>query len=236
VTTLHAVEVTCASCGGISTQTEVGSTYVAGSPDLDTRPPELQRSTMEYWVQACPHCTYVAPDIARATPDALDIVGGIVYRSQWQDGELPALARRFLCWALIQETTGDAVGAGWSSVHAAWACDDAANTAAAARCRRRALELFLSAKDRGESFVRGPYAEYALLADLWRRTGEFDRALETCEQGLAAIKRGRRRRKKTDTGEVEVIEGVLRFERVLAEKQDEAVHTVGEALGERQEP
>lgn len=54
----------CGVCGGISEQTGLQSTNAFGSPDLDLRPPEMERSTMCYWVQTCPQCGYCASDIA----------------------------------------------------------------------------------------------------------------------------------------------------------------------------
>lgn len=194
----------------------------------------MRRSTMEYWVQACPHCGYVAPDIAQATPDVLEVVRSEAYGRQRRDGEAPELAHRFLCWSFIQEATGDPIGAGWSSVHAAWACDDAGDGPAAARCRGRALGLFQIARQSGKAISEQQYAEYPLLADLWRRTGEFDRALQICEEGFAAMRESRRRRKKAARDEAELIERVLRFEHALIEQRDAGVHTVGEALGEEQ--
>ena len=50
MTTLDERTSTCAICGGRSKQTVVASTNARGSPDLDLRPPEMQRSTMPYWV------------------------------------------------------------------------------------------------------------------------------------------------------------------------------------------
>jgi hypothetical protein len=52
VTTIFEEEVTCAVCGSKQTVQEMGSTSSFGAMDLDTRPPPLQRGTMEMWVHA----------------------------------------------------------------------------------------------------------------------------------------------------------------------------------------
>ena len=43
-TTLGRIDVTCTVCSAKSEQTVIGSTNAFGAPDLDLRPPEMQRS------------------------------------------------------------------------------------------------------------------------------------------------------------------------------------------------
>ena len=45
MTTIFGEEVTCAVCGSKQTVQEIGSTNTFGAMDLDTRPPEMQRSS-----------------------------------------------------------------------------------------------------------------------------------------------------------------------------------------------
>ena len=52
MTTIFEEEVTCAVCGSEQTVQEMGSTSSFGPMDLDTRPPPMQRGTMEMWVHA----------------------------------------------------------------------------------------------------------------------------------------------------------------------------------------
>jgi hypothetical protein len=56
MTTLYREKSRCAVCGIATEYTSIGSTNAFGSPDLDTRPPEMQRSTIFAWVQRCPEC------------------------------------------------------------------------------------------------------------------------------------------------------------------------------------
>ena len=61
------IERMCAICGKMSEQMVLASTNRFGPPDLDLRPPEMERSTMEWWIQECPYCCYVAKDISDET-------------------------------------------------------------------------------------------------------------------------------------------------------------------------
>jgi len=54
MTTLFPQKETCFVCGNTSEHTVIGSTNAFGSPDLDLRPPEMQRSTITHRVQRCP--------------------------------------------------------------------------------------------------------------------------------------------------------------------------------------
>ena len=56
MTTQSAEECTCAVCGRVSMQGVIMSTNAFGSPDLDLRPPPMERFTIDHWVQECPHC------------------------------------------------------------------------------------------------------------------------------------------------------------------------------------
>ncbi len=53
MTTIIEIDVTCAVCGMKQTVQEMGSTSSFGAMDLDTRPPELRRSTMHFWRHEC---------------------------------------------------------------------------------------------------------------------------------------------------------------------------------------
>ena len=64
MTTWYHQDVKCHHCGRKSQHNVLGSTNAFGSPDLDLRPPEMQRLTMEGWLQLCPHCGYCAPDLS----------------------------------------------------------------------------------------------------------------------------------------------------------------------------
>ena len=67
MTTMYQDTVKCYVCGKESKQTVLGSTNSFGSQDLDLRPPEMMRGTMEYWAHECPYCGYIAKNIDIST-------------------------------------------------------------------------------------------------------------------------------------------------------------------------
>jgi hypothetical protein len=127
VTTIKEVEKKCALCGKESKQIVLVSTNTFGSPDLDTRPPEMERSTIGCWIHSCLWCGYCATDISEGIEKASEIVRSYAYQQQLHNPRFPDLANEFLCFSLILESVGYYADAGWPSVHAAWACDDEGN-------------------------------------------------------------------------------------------------------------
>ena len=69
--------------------------------------------------------------------------------------------------------------AGWTALHAAWACDDAGDDASAQRARLLAVDYWQHGKRHGQPFGELP-EEFALATDVLRRAGKFEEALVTC--------------------------------------------------------
>ena len=69
MTTMHEEKVQCCVCGKKNNHEVVGSSYSHGSSDLDTRPPEMTRSTIYYSIQRCPSCGYSASDLSECSGD-----------------------------------------------------------------------------------------------------------------------------------------------------------------------
>ncbi len=217
---IMAIETECSLCGQASLQKAITSPDRTGLPDLDTRPPESLRSSLPYWVQRCPNCGYCAPDIDREYPLAIIVVHQPMYQALLRKRSLPRLARSFLAWAMIQRANDEDLSAGWSALHAAWACDDAGKPAAAVQCRQQALESFEHARHKGKNLpgFEDPGAEEILLADLYRRTGQFERAVTVSRQGLG---------KQPSI----VIARTLEHEIILATGKDDARHSLSEVTG-----
>lgn len=225
----------CAVCGEVSTHPVVRSAVRHGSPDLDTRPPALERFAIDTWVQRCPSCGYCANDISEASPGAGEAVRSEAYQGQLRSGDFPKLANSFLCWSLVRERAGDFAGAGWACVHAAWVCDDAAEfnmlygnvsgqqvgtrdeVTAARSCRRKAALLLARAREKGQRFGAQVGAEEALMADLLRRTGRFESAIRMADCGLAEKPK-------------EMLVYILDFQKKLAGDSDAGCHTIAEAV------
>ena len=85
---------------------------------------------------------------------------------------------------MVLEASGDLAGAGWRSIHAAWACDDEGEEEAAELCRTDAIRRRKSARTTGVAFAAQTGGEEAILVDLLRRTGRFAEAETLCREGL----------------------------------------------------
>ena len=198
---------TCAVCGKKSKHLVLTSSNQFGSPDLDLRPPEMMRSTMNYWIQECPHCGYVAGSVD--DPTSVDEMwlksenyistNGITFESN--------LARQFYKHYLIKSFENDVSSAFNAALHAAWACDDGDETENAVRCRLAALEQLekLIAEDDENETI------FVLRMDLLRRTKQFSRVIDEYSD------------KKFSQ---ELLNKIRDFEIRLSEKQDAACYTV----------
>jgi hypothetical protein len=214
VTTMFPIEVRCACCGHQSQHLVMGSTNQMGSPDLDLRPPEMERSTMDCWLQECEACHYTAPDLKDAPPaQAKDIVASAVYGAVLNDAQYPGLARRFLAYALLMDHSADHA-AGLARLHAAWVCDDADLAQLAVRCRSDAAQTLLRTKpfeDSGDAVTRG-----TVVVDVLRRARLFDQAEKERVDLLALA---------SASG---IVRDVLEFEGELIRQQDDVRYTVAD--------
>jgi hypothetical protein len=125
MTTFAPQSVACGNCRHVFTHHTVASSYTFGSPDLDTRPPEMQRSTMHAWIQRCPSCGYCSHDASEFDARFREVVESAEYRSQLADTCCPEVASTFICARMLAEAAGRGADAGWAYLHAAWALDDA---------------------------------------------------------------------------------------------------------------
>lgn len=207
----------CLVCGKSSDYPVIASTNLFGSRDLDTRPPQMMRSTIFAWIHRCPSCGYCAPNVSEGHAIAAQVVHSEAYLAQRSDKSYPVLANSFLCWALVQEAAGDYAEAIWAAIHAAWVCDDASAIVAADQCRQRAIDLIRRAQAQGISFAEGAGVEQGILADLLRRSGQFDQVEAVCEEGLAK-------------NPEEIVRQVLVFQQALALREDRECHTVAEVV------
>lgn len=224
MTMLYRKKKQCSLCKATSEFTGISSTNTfGGSADLDTRPPEMMRSTMHTWVRRCPHCGYCASDISISVPEAESIVKSKEYTDQLNDLEYPELANAFLCKAMICAATGDYKTASRALIHAAWACDDADRSAQAQLCRHKAADMLMLAEKYGQQLVEQDGGCSTILIDLLRRSGQ----LEQARQIIAA-----RRGNITD----EMILQVIDFQARLLDRNDVSGHTLEDAIGSKSVP
>jgi hypothetical protein len=187
-------------------------------PDFDTRPGEPARSTIPEWLSQCPQCGYAADDTSRADPRAPEIVASDDYKTVLSDARFPAEARPFLAYALLLEKLHQFADAGWSTLHAAWICDDLQAGDSASLCREQAIDRWRRGKQVGQLFADDMATEFALVTDLYRRMGEFEHATVSCSEGL-------------DLDDVPpAVEAMLRRQLVLIQSRDTACHSMKELL------
>ena len=153
--------------------------------DLDTRPPELARSTLAYAIQQCSSCTYCSHDLGELLPNAVEIVASDDYRLFISDTEVPPLARSFLARGYIYDRADSFADAGWDALHAAWVCDDEGMADLAAKSRVAAATFFQTALELDQEFAPDALSQRCLIVDVLRRAGSFPEAERVC---LEAIK------------------------------------------------
>lgn len=180
-------EVICFFCGNKSEQNILWSTNSCGSPDLDTRPPEMERSTMHAWLQYCPYCQYVAEDIASATDLPKDFLSSKQYLDFGIHKPNSDLLKEYLLKARISQRLGDHQSAFWDYIHAAWVADDPAayENEEDEICYIEEGDVFWSINARKlaiEAFDNLPADTVTetwkvIKADLLRKSGQFDRLI-----------------------------------------------------------
>jgi hypothetical protein len=222
MTTLEQIPAECGLCGTPSQQQALASTSRFGSPDLDLRPPELERSTLVWWSARCPGCGFVSgTDLALPDGAAEDAVRAAVESDAYRvatDSDLPQAARDAVCRAVIADAIGDRPAAARYVMWAAWACDDRDASAAAVRLRLEAVERIRRLHADGQRLFEedSDAADRILICDLLRRAGRHREALDEASGafGLEAP---------------DDLVRILHFQAELAWRGDEAAHSLAEA-------
>jgi hypothetical protein len=212
MTMLDRENVRCGNCGASSDHSVLMSTNAFGSPDLDLRPPEMHRSTMNTWLQLCPSCGYCAPDLTQ-TPSDKAVLQSEAYHAALRAEGFPKLARRFLAFAVATGQSDPATTAR-GYLQAAWVCDDYGRHEQADECRRQAAAWLSRCKPfPGDETGSGMMA---VLVDVLRRSGQFAEASAECRAGLAS------------PATTSAIREVLEYQQQLIECQDTKAHMLPE--------
>ncbi len=91
-----------------------------------------------------------------------------------------------------------------------------------ARLPAPAIAYWKLGKKSGQPFSENPWGEFAIITDVYRRTGQFEDARTACEEGLS------------EADLPEPVEAMLRRQMVLIQQGDAARHSMKE-LPERPE-
>jgi hypothetical protein len=173
MTTMYQETVKCYVCGKESKQTVLGSTNSFGSQDLDLRPPEMMRGTMEYWAHECPYCGYIAKNIDLGTVVTEAWLAGVEFINANNIEFESELAKRCYKEYLINLEDENKYKAFAVILYAAWACDDAQDIENAVLCRNLALDLIDELIEKEDD----PSTLMLQKIDLLRRSNQFNKAL-----------------------------------------------------------
>lgn len=215
MTSFRIKTITCAVCGASVECTILMSTNAFGSPDLDLRPPEMQRSTLGSWLQECTECGYVAGDISIATDGAREIIASSEYRKLLADDQLPEIADIFHRFSLLQ--TSDSRECGIAKLRAAWACDDAGAGSLAQQYRSDAADRLLELRPFEDSEDGASLG--TMLVDVLRRASRHGEALDLIHE-LNTM---------TVVSSNETVGRVLVFQQALCREEDIGCHTIADA-------
>lgn len=212
------VKIKCGNCGCENEFMDWASTHSFGSPDLDTRPSEDYRFTInQLMVKKCNSCGYCNSDIGQINEKIELIVNSKNYQDQLNNKQFPEKANEFLCKSIILESDNEVEEAAWASLHAAWNCDDSDKYVQSKFCRNRAIELFQigNAASILKFEKNGEYP--VLLIDMLRKTEQFDKAKTICNIRL---------QQEDD----ELIIKILHFQNQLIEVQDIKTYKIEDAI------
>ena len=177
MTMINDIERECSVCGEKSMQPTLMSTNSWGYPDLDLRPPEMQRSTMHVWIQECPNCGYVAGRLTDELEIPKDFLKSDEYLNCEGNDFKSDLSKRFYKLHMIGRESGNVEKAFYGLRNCIWECDDVQDELAV-EMRKRAVELA------DELFKRDTEDKELIIlmkADFLRRSGQFDRLIEEYE-------------------------------------------------------
>jgi len=195
----------CSVCGTEKQVYDLASTNTFGSPDLDLRPPEMIRSTMEYWIHRCENCGYVSGDLTEEIPVSKEFIKTERYLSFGDHEPLSEIGSLFIQKARISVCAEDFDSAAKDYIHAAWCADDASDEYWSKQGRLFALEM-MEKQDR-----ESDETQLALKADLLRKTGQFEQLIQEYERLVFAD---------------EVISKILKFQIMKAKAHDTKTYTV----------
>jgi len=217
MTTLYLTDKNCSVCGESNRFPLVDlSRKLTGIRDLDGRPSHIQRSLVYMWIQRCECCNYCAPDISATCNVDPSYINNEEYKAIIEEVSFPLTAIAFRAHGYLMMSMGLFADSGWAQLCAAWVCDDNDAPENAVVCRKEALSLFRCAQEKNQEFSQSHAEENLILIDIMRRIGEFDTALELCNEEL-------------QTDHPDTILLLLEYEKILIEEKDIACHNESDA-------
>ena len=219
MTTVMKAIVTCGVCGNQQQLHVLGSTSSFGAPDLDLRPAEVARSTLGYWITACPECGYAAAELGEADEATQALVRSPAFAEVLAAAAaLVERMRPFAVAAALAEASGDLARAAELHLWTAWAGDDLGEPAAAVAARRRAVAAMQRAHESGALVYGDAERDGLVLVDMLRRADRMPEARAVCTELLART-------------EDDAHRAVARLQLVLCADGDRGCHRLRDAGG-----
>lgn len=142
------------------------STNQWGPIDLDTRPPEMMRSTMNTWIHECPECGYVARDFDESPKTDRKFLKSDIYQNIDFEFEKDLAGKFYREYLILKQS--ESKNTYYPLLNCAWVCDDAGDSKNAVKIRKLCIDE-ISDDDETLALIR---------LDLLRRSGLFERAVE----------------------------------------------------------
>lgn len=210
MTTMDVEESKCSVCGKTSKQPVILSFNQLGYEDLDLRPPEMYRSTIDAWVRECPHCGYVAENLEDELTIDKDFLESEQYKTCDDIKFQSKLSEIFYKNYLIQTKKSEDVDSFFAILYCAWTCDDAHDEDNSRITRYIAIniadKIIESGKDIDNNYI-------VIKADLLRRVCEFNQLIEEYEN--------------LTLGD-ELLEDIIKFQVKKAYEKDDKCYTMEE--------
>lgn len=211
MTIITKFEKKCSVCGRTSLQPVLGSTNTWGYPDIDLRPPEMQRSTIDIWLVECPHCGYVASNIENELEVPADILKTDEYLTCEGKNFKSKLSERFYKHYLISKAENNHDSEFLSLLHCAWTCDDN-DDELAVEIRKMALKSMYKIEPQEDDEKN---ALKLIEADLLRRSLQFDEVIRKFKDVILEDK---------------TQNDIISFQIELSMNKDSTCHTVEEVV------
>ena len=205
----------CGVCGKESEVDCLSSYSSFGGCDLDSRPPEMHRFTLD--LSVCKHCGYVDEDIADGEPELLEYINSKKFKTCDELNPQSAEVKKYLRYALLQVHMKNTENVFYGYLNAAWAYDDLVEIKpsdksryGAYACRLRAIRAVSALLCREIDDVE---TLKCIKADLLRRVEKYDEVIKEYQN---------------EVFENQLIGQIIKFEIELSKKRDSAAHNIKE--------
>ena len=210
MSTFRKIKKCCAVCGNEAEYNVIMSSNSMGCMDLDTRPPQMMRSTLPYQIEICKSCYYANIDIEEISTVNIKNIMKMKEYQDISDLSISNTSIAYLLSGLIYYEIGDYEKSAFLYLKAAWTLDDAHNIALSTIARVRSYRSFskyLESEDNINYRI--------IIVDLFRRCKSFDSAISAAEELLKIVND-------------EFLRKILLYPIKLSKAEDSSCHTVGE--------